>query len=103
MKLECTEKMTYCQYWDRISEALRNHEFVNIGEVQLLPEEAKEIYEKGLFVVTQHSIEKMRVTPNGLYISDTVYRTRNNLTLQGRYFIKTKEEVMELTEGKAKV
>lgn len=103
MMLECTEKMTYCQYWDRISEALRNNEFVNIGEVQLLPEEAKEIHERELFVVTQHCVERIEATANGRYTSETVYRTRNNLTLQGRYFIKTKEEVMEITEGKAKL
>lgn len=71
--------------------------------LQLLPEEAKEICERGLFVVTPHSIERMKVTANGVYTSDTVYRTRDNLTFQGCYFIKTKEEVMEITEGKVKL
>lgn len=96
MTLEVTGKMDFMEYMNRCKDAVSRKEIVKIGSVELLPEEVAEIYEKGLFVITQHSLYEVQKTKTGRFTGNRVYKTTGNLNSRGRYSIETREQAENL-------
>lgn len=72
-------------------------DIVKIGNVELLPQEAAEVYERGLYIVAFRRVYKVNYSAaQGRYYGQEVYYSAEPLTRRGRFFRMTGEAVNRL-------
>ena len=74
-------------------------DIVKIGNVELLPQEAAEVYERGLYIVAFRRVYQVNYSAaQGRYYGQEVYYSADSLPLtrRGRYVSMTAAEVNRL-------
>lgn len=90
---ECTEKMTTAELMNRVSYVLNNGLAVKIGSATLLPEEAEEGYNRGLYIMTYRKVYQICHNEKRGYYGKLVYTSTEPLTRRGSYYTVNSEYV----------
>lgn len=92
---ECTSKMTHRELCETIQKAQREHSYIKVGPVTLLPCEADEALARDMYLVTYSAIWQAVKDVKGNIKGKKVYTAPkgHNLARRGSYYSFTRAEV----------